>query len=480
MNKPTIAALLLLLLLSLTGSASAQKYEMTFHITIPSDTVMYIGQHFRDQLVNLDSARIDKYNNFVFKGKKKWETGIYALYYKKDSKSRVDFSIDGSQKFSIKFNIDFSVENPEKDISGSPANVAMFSFNKRISDAKRVARDIQSRQKSRDPNEKLQADKEMQALADEMDAFEGSFINSHKQYRFFQLVDMFNGPDVPEDVENKSYYYREHYWDDIDLSDHSLTHTPDLFNKMNYYFFGLLFHADKDTICKYADAVLEKVEDDTAMLRYFLDFIMPKYYRSTDKIGWDATWCYLVRKYYLSGKCTWATPGEISSKRQSVEFLEKSLIGARGAELWMADTNQSSDTKNWISSHRQPYKYVILWFWDPDCHHCQEQTAELKVLYDSLSAAGTRNFEIYAVGYESDVPKWKKYVRDHQLPFINVGGPNVNIDYQEAYNVHGAPTMIILNEERRIIMNKRIAASQLLDFFARYEKSQQSQNAIGN
>ena len=100
----------------------------------------------------------------------------------------------------------------------------------------------------------------------------------------------------------------------------------------------------------------------------------------------------------------------------------------------------------------------------------QEQTATLKILYDSLSIAGTRDFEVYAVGYESDVDKWKNYVKEHQLPFVNVGGPNVNIDYQEAYNVHGAPTMIILNEERRIIMNKTLPTSSILPFLRDYEQ----------
>ena len=56
------------------------------------------------------------------------------------------------------------------------------------------------------------------------------------------------------------------------------------------------------------------------------------------------------------------------------------------------------------------------------------------------------------------------------LPFVNVGGNNVNIDYQVAYNVHGAPTMIILNEERRIIMNKVIATKEILPFLKRYEE----------
>ena len=70
--------------------------------------------------------------------------------------------------------------------------------------------------------------------------------------------------------------------------------------------------------------------------------------------------------------------------------------------------------------------------------------------------------------------KWKKYVRDHKFPFVNVGGTNVNIDYQEAYNVHGAPTMIILNEKREIIMNKLLPVKSLIPFLQDYEKRQAS------
>ena len=136
------------------------------------------------------------------------------------------------------------------------------------------------------------------------------------------------------------------------------------------------------------------------------------------------------------------------------------------------DTTQIDAPEHWYSSHRLPTPYVILWFWDPDCHHWQEQSAELKVLYDSLLTAPYRPFEVYAVGYESDIPKWKKYVREHDFRWVNVGGPNVNIDYQEAYNIHGAPTMIILNEKRDIIMNKVIPIKSLLRFLEDYEKKQ--------
>lgn len=466
-------SILSLLLLSIVMPVAwGQKYSLSFVVPKAGqkDSVLYLGQHFRDGFVTLDSATAGNNHTYTFSGKRKWPTGIYAIYDKEAKKSWFDFTIDGSQKFTIALTPSNEVADPQNDIVGSAANQAMYTYLNRVNAANRQAREMEKRKKSDNAKVKDEATRELELLNKEMIKYEDSIFKANSHYRFFQLAKMFSGPQVPDEVEDKALYYRTHFWDGIDLSDHSLVYTPDLFNKMNYYFFGVLYYMESDTVCRYADRLFNIIENDSVMMRYFMDFIMPKYYRSTKNIGWDATWCYLVRKYYLTGKCPWATQAELTNKRQSVEFLEQSLIGAMGQELYMADTNQSPNPNDWISSHRFPQKYVILWFWDPDCHHCQEQTATLKALYDSLSAAGNKIFEVYAIGYESDVAKWKKYVREHELPFVNVGGSNVNIDYQVAYNVHGAPTMIILNEERRIIMNKVLATKDILPFLKRYEE----------
>lgn len=450
----------------------AQSYEMVFRFDKPVDEKVYIGQHFRDEIIILDSAQ-RKGDSFLFKGKKRWDTGIYALVHQDGKKSISDFTIDGSTKFTIHFDSTCKAEGIS--VKGSPANEAMFSFIARNNIARKKAGEINQRKKSSDPAVKANAEKEMDELSAEMVNFEKDSYEKYKQFFFFQLQKMFSGPEVPDEVDNKPLYYRTHYWDGINLTDPRLRRTPDLFNKMNYYFFGLLYHADADTICRYADLVISKVENDSAMMRYFLEFIMPKYYRSTKNIGWDQVWCYLVHRFYEPNRSGFAFPGDINAKVKQAKFLEQSLIGAMGQELYMSDTNQSTNPDEWISSHRFPNKYVILWFWDPDCHHCQEQTATLITLYDSISRTGNKLFEVYAVGYESDVPKWKNYVKKHNLPFVNVGGSNVNIDYQEAYNIHGAPTMIILNADRQIIMNKTLPTNGIIPFIQEYEKNHPEQ-----
>ncbi len=460
--------LLSIALISAVIGANAQQYSFTFNLKESTDSVLYLAQHYRDEIKLVDSARLVG-GRYCFKGKKAWERGIYALV-RQDRKSQIgDIAIDASRKFTI--NADSKLTPASVNVQGCSTNQQMFSYMATIQKAQKDIKAIRERKK--EPATKEHAEKEEKALIERMDAFEADARKVNNL--FMRLVTITENPDVPDSIDNPAYYYRTHYWDklfDSPLSTlHSpLLHSPQMFNKMNYFFFGLLYHADSDTIIKELDRLMERIGEDTAMARFVIQFIEPKYWRATKNIGWDAVWCHIAKEYILKGRCPWMRESELFLARKNYNRIKNSIIGAHGQELWMADTNQSTNPEDWISSHRFPTRYVILWFWDPDCHHCQEQSEQLKVLYDSLMTAPDKRFEVYAVGYESDIAKWKNYVKKHKFNWVNVGGPNVNIDYQEAYNVHGAPTMVILNEKRDIIMNKVLPIKNLLQFLDNYEK----------
>ena len=469
-----IVTISLLLVAALTaGAQKTSAYGITFRLDGCTDSVLYIGRHYRDAVQLVDSAQL-RYGAYTFVGSKALSRGVYALVHQDREKTIGDFVIDGSQHFTI--SSDDKLTASTVKVKGCDANTQMFNYVAKWQEAKNERNAIGELKK--DPATRKVAEDDEKALIERMEAFDSVARHPKKPQLFFDLVNHFESLDVPDSVQNKPYYYRMHYWDGIfgsktpGLTNAELIYTPNLYNKLNYFFYGVLYNADSDTIIKDLDHLMAIVGPDTAMQRYVLEHVTPRYFRDTRHIGWDAVWCHIAETYYLAGRCPWATEGTLHNMRYNYNKIKQSLIGAHGQELWMSDTTQSTDPEHWVSSHRFPERYVILWFWDPDCHHCQKYTAELKTLYDSLRTAPNRRFEVYAVGYESDVDKWKNYIIKHQLPFVNVGGPNVNIDYQEAYNVHGAPTMIILNEKRDIIMNKVIPINSILSFLDGYEKRQ--------
>ena len=437
-----------------------QQYSFTFRPDGATDTIVYVAQHYRDELKTIDSARLSA-GQYVFKGKRTWNRGVYALVRQDRKTVLTDFLIDDSRTFTISGDAKFKASSVK--VKGSAANAMMYSY---------VAMQESARHEA-DSLRKAKDDAGIEALTNRMNAYQAEMDVKGKDNLYLQLVKRCDHPDVDDSVSDKPRYYRTHYWDPLfngSPIDAALLYSPQLFNKMNYFFFGLLYRADADTICRELDRLMARIGNDTAMARYVIQFIEPRYYRSTRNIGWDAVWCHIASEYILKGRCPWMRESEIYLARQNFGRISKSLIGAHGQELWMIDTTQIDSPEHWFSSHRLPQKYVILWFWDPDCHHCQEQSAELKILYDSLLTAPYRPFEVYAIGYDSDVPKWKRYVKEHNFRWINVGGPNVNVDYQDAYNVHGAPTMIILDEKRDIIMNKVLPIKSLLKFLEEHEK----------
>ena len=463
-----------MMLVAMAVVAVGQKYSFTFVPKGRTDTVLYIGRYYRDAVTLIDTARA-KCGSYTFKGSRQWERGIYALVAQDGKNVVSDICIDGSRKFTVSGDANLSAESVK--VKGCKVNEQMFTYIATETAAKRELDSLQLLKK--DAARRAEAEAAEDRLIDRMATYEKTATHPKNANIFFELQNACEPPEVPDSVEDKATWYRMHYWDKLfeseKIKDESekwvLLHSPQLFSKLNYFFYGqMLYYADSDTIIAEVDRMMARIGGDTALARYVIGHIEPKYFRATKNIGWDAVWCHIAKEYILKGRCPWMRESEVYLARKNYKRISQSIIGAPGQELWMADTNQSSDPREWISSHRFPTPYVILWFWDPDCHHCQEQSEELKKLYDDMVAKGEKRFEIYAVGYESDVEKWKNYVKEHQFNWVNVGGTNVNIDYQEAYNVHGAPTMIILNWRRDIIMNKVLPAKNIMAFLDEYER----------
>lgn len=440
----------------------AQQYSFLIQPKGLEDTVLYVGRHYRDEVQLLDSTARSK-KGYRFEGRRTWERGVYAVVRQDRKTVLTDFLVDDSRSFTLAGNA--KMEAASVKVKGSAANRLMFEYMAKQQWARHLADSLRK------------AEAPMDSLAAVMEAFETRMRTVGKENLYIRLVDLCEPPEVPDSVADKARYYRVHYWDPFFDSiafyrsnPSAVLYSPQLFNKLNIFFFGMFYRADADTIIGELDRLMARVGDDTALARYVIQFIEPRYYRSTRNIGWDAVWCHIAKEYILKGRCPWMRESELYLARQNHGRISQSIIGAHGQELWMLDTTQIDAPEHWQSSHRQSAPYVILWFWDPDCHHCQEQSEELKALYDSQLESGQKRFEVYAVGYESDVEKWKRYIKEHDFRWVNVGGTHVNIDYQEAYNVHGAPTMIILDWRRDIIMNKVLPAKSLMQFFDEYEK----------
>ena len=129
---------------------------------------------------------------------------------------------------------------------------------------------------------------------------------------------------------------------------------------------------------------------------------------------------------------------------------------------------------NRVSLYDVKAKYTVVIFWDHGCGHCKKEVPKLSDIYKTkLKQKGV---EVYAIETENKPDEWKKFIREHQLEWINVNEPD---DYNRAvtkkfYDIYSTPVIYLL-DENKIIKAKRIDTEQLGGFIDMLEKEKKKE-----
>ena len=113
-------------------------------------------------------------------------------------------------------------------------------------------------------------------------------------------------------------------------------------------------------------------------------------------------------------------------------------------------------------------KYTIVFFFDPDCGHCRQETPKLVEFYTKDKAK--LDVEIFAVSADSSMTKLKAFIKEFKMPWTTVNFYYSAVGhYQQLYDASTTPTLYVLDSKKKIIA-KKIPIEKLEDFITNYEK----------
>jgi thiol-disulfide isomerase/thioredoxin len=180
-------------------------------------------------------------------------------------------------------------------------------------------------------------------------------------------------------------------------------------------------------------------------------------------MGIDRVFVHVVDTYYITHQATWERPSVVENLIKKANRLSPILIGEISPNMVMIDTNNQP-----ISMYSIKSNFLILFFWDPDCGHCEQEIPKLKDFYDKQK--DSLGIKIFAVCSDTSIIKWKSAIRKRKMDWINVDGPRtLTGDYHEQFDVSTTPVIYILNNRKEIIA-KRLVTEQFLLFFKNYIK----------
>lgn len=178
-------------------------------------------------------------------------------------------------------------------------------------------------------------------------------------------------------------------------------------------------------------------------------------YWATGEPAYDPILLHLYDKYNLP--CCLGDRARIAKRK--IDVVRKLAPGAQIPELTAYDIDGKQHSTNEIQT-----KYTILWFWDPDCDHCQEQTPILHDLYQEK--ADELDFEVFAVEVNDDYDRWTAFSEKHGLSdWINLSTSmgETSEDFIEYFDIVTTPVILLIdNEKNHAIIARQITLDEIM------------------
>jgi len=436
-------------------SAFAQGYKITVKIKgLKPNSTCLLANYYADKNQLKDSAKSDQNGVLVFKGKEKLPNGIYLVvtparnYFEMVVSSREqDFTIETDTLFDPeKFVIKNSKENAafyEFNIYAGKKSMEYEGIKERIKDAKTKADTVLLQKQFSVLDSLIQAKRQEIAERDPT-LFISKVFRSFKELP--EPVPVRKPDGELEDSNYRYNWHKDHFWDNIDLSEDGLLRSPVYASKLKV-FMTKTFLQIPDSIIKEADRLIKKIEAGhaTELFKYTVQWIT-NHYEESKIVCMDKVFHYMATTYYCAGKTPWADTAMIRKICEHAAKIGPTLCETQAPPLVnLFDSTYQKQID--LYSIRSPFTVVV--FWDHQCGHCQKTMPRLNVLYDSLNKAGIK-FEVYAVYTQDDWEGWKKYLKDKKLKYINVGNMYGKSNYRKEYFFIATPQIYILDKDKKI------------------------------
>ena len=433
------------------SNASSDGYQVKVKITpVFKDSLYYLANYFGDKQYIQDSAKADAAGIVIFKGKEKLPGGIYLFVV--PGKKYFELIIDKEQNFTMETDTANMVKNIVVKVSDD--NQKFYNYLRFVMDKQKEAETLQaSMHNAKTPKDSTDALDKLKDLGKVVTDFKLKYITDYPDFLLSKVFKTSQEPEVPEapllpnGMKDSTFayrYYKAHYLDNVDFTDARILRTPLFHTKLDTYIKKLVMQVP-DSINKEADMLVTKARPNPEVFKYVV-WYLTNTYETSNIMGMDAVFVHMAKTYYTKDQATWVDSTTLYKIQERVKVLEPILIGQKVKNLIMEDT-----TGTYKALYNIKTPYTILLFWDPDCGHCQKVVPEVKKLYDIVKGKGA---EVYAICTETEMDKWRKFIREKHLDWINVADPKYQNNFRYEFDITSTPQIYLLDSNKEIVAKK--------------------------
>ena len=428
------------------------SYSISLHIDGATDDTVYMGNYYAKGTYAIDTALNDGKGNFRFNR----ETTLYdGLYFFTNQKGKFFEFVVYKETPVMEFSTKDDDWKKHAKVKGSRENEIFYAFHAE----RRMLTDELEAASKRMGKEEFDGFRNEQLKKN--DALMLKYIDQYPDCMFTKMMTATKPVEVPLvnaagdslTTNERWEYYADHYFDNMPMDEDFLVRTPEniFYKKIEDYFNVTLKNTMPSFIVSHVDAMIDKARPAPEVFKYLVHTTSERFLQSNVMV-YDSVYVHMIHRYYATGEAVWASPSSIDDNVKRADTWEKILVGKQAPELILKDT---LGTFHSLTMECKRHHYTLLIFWSPTCGHCKVTIPEMHEIFEKYK----KDYDIAAFAILSEPddatrPKWKKFIKDHSLDWLNLDGGECNVDWKEVYDVITTPKIFLLDRDRKIIAKK--------------------------
>lgn len=415
-----------------------------------------------DQQFVVDQTEIGADGTAVFQKDEAYQQGLYFMLLPNNANFQMMISED--QTFEITADINNLTATVE--FTGSKDNELLYRNLRFEQDYQNRLAPISNQMKglSEDDPAYGQLRSQLDALTAERNGHLESLFKEAPNSLFTSFKQAGQNPELQKDLpdDQQVTQYRREFWDGVDLADERLLYTPVIHNKVKRYFEELT-PQQPDSIIASLEHLVSRIPslEGSEYYKYFANWVALNYEPTkTTLMDAEAVWVHMVKNHFTYERAFWSDSTNTYALQLRADEMGNSLVGQAGPNVKAPDSNGELKA---IYDLEAPY--IVVYLYNPDCEHCQEQSPVLVNLHRQWKQQSPPLVDVYAIAIDTEDALWRDYVEKTGMNWTNVYDPSNRAIYK-TYYVNVTPEVYVLGPDRKIIA-KNLNVSQINEVIAR-------------
>lgn len=450
--RSKILCIILSLLFTVNMEAQNIKNAFRLEANIPQTIdKLYFGQYWSGQSYAIDSV-VPTSGKAMFTRDTQFDPGEYFIYSK--TGLLIKLLLDKEQD-NIQISVDPSDPKQNK-ISGSEDTRLFWQYqtlSKKAEDLKKSLGKSPNKDET-DELKRLQKD-----ISDLIAKHGGTWFATYAKGDT-PITLPFPAPKNVDEFYSNKHYGRIHYFDNMDLTDPRLWRSDYLISAINVYM-STWIEQIPDSLATAASEIVAKTKGNDLcfkeMLSYFINTSL-----NSKNMGSENVWAKLYEDYIRGHDVPWITTKQRGLLSQKYETIKMNRIGMTAQALQLETIDGEPINTGEIGAD-----FLILYFYDHDCSHCQETVPKAHGLYKAYKDKDVR---IVAIDINNNKEQMKSFIEKHNLQdWINCTDADYKSKFWIYYNVSGVPSIYIIDKDKKIIAKDvdNEGIKKVLEFYIR-------------